>query len=124
MIWFVPRSGRAAGRLKRNTFARSPQRPSMLDEVRDQIQAWLEREPTLSAVEILGRLKTADAAGFTDKHLPTIQRAVKVWRGQQARRIIAESGAVIVPSTPLAELAMAERCAETGHHREVATLGF
>jgi hypothetical protein len=101
-----------------------PQRPSMLDGVRDQIQAWLEREPTLSAVEILGRLKTADAAAFTDKHLRTVQRAVKMWRGQQARRMIAESAAVIVPRTPLAELAMAEHRAETGHHRAVATPGF
>jgi len=33
-----------------------PQRPLMLDGVRDQIQAWLDREPTLSAVEILRRL--------------------------------------------------------------------
>jgi hypothetical protein len=96
----------------------------MLDGVQGQIQAWLDREPTLSAVEILGRLKTADTAGFTDKHLRTVQRAVKVWRGQQARRMIAESAAVIVPKTALAELAMVEHCAETGHHREVATRGF
>jgi hypothetical protein len=101
-----------------------PRRPSMLDGVRDQIQAWLDREPTLSAVEILGRLKTADAAGFSDKHLRTVQRAVKLWRAQQARRMIAEGAAVIVPRTPLAELAMVEHCAETGHHREVAASGF
>jgi hypothetical protein len=101
-----------------------PQRPSMLDEVRDQIQAWLDREPALSAVGILGRLKTADAARFADKHLRTVQRAVKVWRGQQARRILAESAAVIVPEIRAADLPLPEHYADIGHHRTVATVGF
>jgi hypothetical protein len=101
-----------------------PQRPSMLDEVWDQIQAWLDREPMLSAVEILRRLKTADAAAFSDKHLRTVQRAVKAWRSQQARRIIAESAAVIVPGAGVADLAMPEHHAETGRHRAAASVGF
>jgi hypothetical protein len=101
-----------------------PQRSSMLDEVRDQIQAWLDREPALPAVEILGRLKTADAARFTDKHLRTVQRAVKAWRGQQARRILAESAAVIVPEIQPGDLPLPEHYADTGHHRAVATVGF
>jgi hypothetical protein len=46
---------------------------SMLDEVRDLIRARLDHEPMLSAVEILGPLKTTDAAGFSDKHLRTMQ---------------------------------------------------
>jgi hypothetical protein len=30
----------------------------------------------------------ATPAKFTDKHLRTIQRAVKVWRGEMAQRLI------------------------------------
>jgi hypothetical protein len=85
-----------------------PQRPSMLDGVRDQIHAWLACDPTLSAVAILGRLETADAATFTDKHLRTVQRAVKTWRGEQARRIIAESAAAIAPAARVTGLARTE----------------
>jgi hypothetical protein len=58
-----------------------PQRPSMLDPVQDQIRAWLDREPALSAAAVLERLKMADATRFTEKHLRTVQRAVKKWRG-------------------------------------------
>ena len=68
-----------------------PKRPSMLDDVQDQIRAWLDREPTLSAVAVLARLKSTRPEQFTDRHLRTVQRAVKVWRGHQARRIILES---------------------------------
>ena len=34
-----------------------PKRPSMLDEVQDQIRTWLDGEPTISALEVLKRLK-------------------------------------------------------------------
>src|SRR5262249_27558528 len=101
-----------------------PRRPSMLDGVRDQIHAWLDCEPMCSAVEILGRLKAADAAAFTDKHLRTVQRAVKAWRSQQAHRILAESAAAIAPGIPVADLAMPEHQAETGHPGAAATVGF
>ena len=30
-------------------------------------------------------------AEHTDKHLRTVQRAVKIWRGQQARQIIIDA---------------------------------
>jgi hypothetical protein len=68
-----------------------PKRASMLDAVRDQIRAWIDSEPGISALEVLSRLKAAQPETFTDKHLRTVQRAVKAWRGQQARRIIVES---------------------------------
>src|SRR5215472_8608435 len=80
-----------------------PKRPSMLDEVQDQIRTWLDGEPTISALEVLKRLKLTHPDRFSDRHLRTVQRAVKVWRSQQARRIIAESAAVIVPEIPVVE---------------------
>lgn len=58
----------------------------MLDDVQDQIRAWLERKPTISALEVLRRLRLDNPERFADKHLRTVQRAVKAWRGQQARR--------------------------------------
>jgi hypothetical protein len=72
-----------------------PRRPSMLDDVRDQILAWLDREPAIPVATILEHLKSAHPERFFDKHLRTVQRAVKAWRGQQARRIILESTTII-----------------------------
>jgi hypothetical protein len=72
-----------------------PRRPSMLDDLREQIGAWLCEEPDLPAIAILERIKTLHPDRFTDKHARTVQRAVKRWRAEQARRIIAESAVTI-----------------------------
>jgi hypothetical protein len=83
-----------------------PKRPSMLDEVQDQICAWLDGKPSLSGLEVLGRLKLIRPDRFGDRHLRTVQRAVKARRSQQARRIIAESIAVIDPQSRVADRAL------------------
>ena len=101
----------------------APKRPSMLEEVQDQIRAWLDGEPTISALEVLKRLRLTHPDRFSDRHLRTVQRAVKAWRGQQARRIIAESAAVIVPEIPV-DRALPDRYTGTGDHRTVAAMGF
>jgi hypothetical protein len=101
-----------------------PKRSSMLDGVQDQIHTWLDGEPTISALEVLGRLKLTQPDRFSDRHLRTVQRAVKAWRGQQARRIIAESAAAIVPRVDLADQALSNPIPDTGDHRAVAAMGF
>jgi hypothetical protein len=63
----------------------------MLDDLHEQIGGWLADEPGLPAIEILQRIKTLHPDRFTDKHARTVQRAVKRWRAEQARRIITES---------------------------------
>lgn len=68
-----------------------PPRASMLDDLREQIGGWLADEPGLPAIEILQRIKALHPDRFTDKHARTVQRAVKRWRAEQARRIITES---------------------------------
>jgi hypothetical protein len=72
-----------------------PKRRSMLDDLRDCMAAWLDREPTISAVDILTRLKAAHPERFSDKHLRTVQRAVKAWRGEQAHRIVIASSIAV-----------------------------
>lgn len=72
-----------------------PKRASMLDSVLDQIHAWLDAEPAISALEVLGRLRAADPERFTDKHLRTVQRCVKAWRAEQARRIILDGSVAL-----------------------------
>jgi hypothetical protein len=73
-----------------------PRRPSMLDDHETQIRAWLDAEPALSARAILERLIGAGPDRFADKHLRTVQRAVKAWRGQIARTLILEGMRTLV----------------------------
>ena len=49
-----------------------PKRPSMIDEVQDQICAWLDGEPSISGLEVLGRLKLIRPDRFSDRHLRTV----------------------------------------------------
>jgi hypothetical protein len=72
-----------------------PRRPSMLDDLHEQIRAWVVETPGVTATEILERLKAMHPDRFTDKQERTVQRAVKQWRAQEARRIIVEGAAVI-----------------------------
>ncbi|MER8900065.1 hypothetical protein [Mesorhizobium sp. M0676] len=53
----------------------------MLDSIQDKIFAGLDIEPTMSALEIPTRLKATAPERFNDKHLRTVQRLVKAWRG-------------------------------------------
>ena len=75
--------------------ANVPRRPSMLDDLREQISVWLSEAPGLPATAILERIKTLHPDRFTDKHARTVQRAVKRWRAEQAHRIDAETAITI-----------------------------
>ena len=73
-----------------------PKRPSMLDPHRAEIEAWLEAQPEMTAVDVLARLRARHPDRFADVHLRTVQRAVKIWREQQARRVIRRGTEVLV----------------------------
>jgi hypothetical protein len=63
-------------------------RPSMLDAVRDQLLAWLEAQPALTAVAALERLRALHPERFTADHLRTVQRFMKVQRLTMAREVL------------------------------------
>ena len=63
-------------------------RPSMLDAVRDQLLAWLEAQPALTAVAALERLRVLHPDQFTANHLRTVQRFMKVRRLTMAREVL------------------------------------
>jgi hypothetical protein len=90
-----------------------PKRASMLDAMEDQIRAWLEANPALSAKEILRRLEAGYPAQFSGKHLRTVQRWVKAWRGQQARRIILQGTTSMALAIRAADLVASNSTATT-----------
>lgn len=66
-----------------------PRKARMLDVYEDQARGWLQRQPGMTAVEILKRLRELAPAGtFTDKHLRTVQRALAAWRADAIRQWI------------------------------------
>jgi hypothetical protein len=70
----------------------------MLDGHEAQIRAWLDAEPGLSARAVLTRLTEAVPDQFNDARLRTVQRAVKAWRGQMARKLILEGLETLIGS--------------------------
>ncbi|MBT2326394.1 hypothetical protein J7E62_29185 [Variovorax paradoxus] len=73
-----------------------PRKPRMLDAYEDQTRSWLQRQPGMTAVEILDRLRALAPTGtFKETHLRTVQRALATWRAEAIRQWIecrAETG--------------------------------
>jgi hypothetical protein len=88
-----------------------PKRASMLEPFEAQIREWLEAEPALPAATVLQRLMAGHPTRFTEKHLRTVQRAVKAWRTQAARKIILEGGWMMDAAASLPTAAGSEAAA-------------
>jgi hypothetical protein len=73
----------------------------MLDDLHEQIRVWLAEAPGITATEIFGRLTAMHPDRFTDKQARTVQRAVKRWRLQEARRIVLSGAATIGAGIPI-----------------------
>jgi hypothetical protein len=58
------------------------------DEVWARVVVWLEVEPERTAKELLQRLRAEKLGDFPDDKLRTLQRRVKEWRRQSARRLV------------------------------------
>lgn len=74
-------------------------RPSMLDAVRDQLLAWLEAQPALTAAAALDRLRELHPDRFTAEHLRTMQRFMKARRLTMAREVLL--GLLPLPTGPM-----------------------
>ncbi|WP_442863149.1 DDE-type integrase/transposase/recombinase [Calidifontimicrobium sp. SYSU G02091] len=62
-------------------------RPDPFEAVWPRVALWLESEPDQTAKALLQRLRK-DGEDFTDGQLRTLQRRVKEWRLQAARRLV------------------------------------
>jgi hypothetical protein len=72
-----------------------PRRPSMLDPYTHASEQWLSVEPHMPAVQILARLSEHAPGQFSRNQHRTVERFVKKWRSQAARRLIASTEEVI-----------------------------
>lgn len=53
-----------------------------------RVRAWFDAEPDRTAKELFARLQREDPNEFSDKQLRTLQRRVKEWRTEAARRLV------------------------------------
>ena len=61
-------------------------RQDPFEGVWQEILAWLEEEPDITARAVLDRLCCDHPERFSDTHLRTLQRGVKKWRGEKVAR--------------------------------------
>jgi hypothetical protein len=70
----------------------------MVDDYEALVRVWPDAQPSLSVQEVLIRLIEAVPAKFNAKHLRTIQRTVKAWRGQIAHKLVLDAFATRLDS--------------------------
>lgn len=74
---------------------RGRSRPDPLVKVTNHLRAWFEEDPSQTGRELLGRLQEAHPDAYCDGLIRTVQRRVKIWRGDMARALVygADGGA-------------------------------
>src|SRR6185295_5896742 len=75
-------------------------RPDPFETVWHFVQEWLSDEPTATAKELSERLQTRMPGMFPIGQLRTLQRRVKQWRTDIARRLVLGAGAQTDHGTP------------------------
>lgn len=63
-------------------------RPDPFADVWPRVRAWLEAEPDRTAKDLLERLQQEYPGQFSSAQLRTLQRRVKAWRADAARRLV------------------------------------
>lgn len=77
---------------------RGRRRPDPLVSVTEEIKAWFDEDQSQTGRELLCRLQAAHPDAYPDALLRTVQRRLKVWRGDMARALVFGSSP---PAQPL-----------------------
>lgn len=67
---------------------RGRRRPDPLAAVTGELRALFDRDPARSGRELLTALQSAHPGAFPDGLLRTVQRRLKIWRAEMARRLV------------------------------------
>lgn len=74
--------------LKKPPIPRGRRRPDPLAKVTDDLKAWFHEDPSQTGRELLDRLQAAHPDDYPDALIRTVQRRVKIWRGDIARSLV------------------------------------
>jgi hypothetical protein len=67
---------------------RGRRRPDPLVAVRAELRAWFDADPSQTGRELLERLQGEHPDRYPDRLLRTLQRRLKVWRGEMAKALV------------------------------------
>ena len=67
---------------------RERRRPDPFAQVTGQLKSWFETEPWRTGRELLERLQTEHPDAYADHLLRTLQRRLKIWRGEMAHTLV------------------------------------
>jgi hypothetical protein len=67
---------------------RGRRRPDPLAQVSGELRSWFEAEPWRTGRELLVRLQTEYPGAYADHLLRTLQRRLKIWRGEMAHAVV------------------------------------
>ena len=67
---------------------RDRRRPDPFAQVTGQLRSWFEAEPWRTGRELLERLQTEYPDAYADHLLRTLQRRLKIWRGEMAHTLV------------------------------------
>ena len=67
---------------------RGRRRPDPFAQVTGQLRSWFEAEPWRTGRELLERLQTEYPDAYADHLLRTLQRRLKIWRGEMAHTLV------------------------------------
>ena len=73
---------------KKPPIPRGRRRPDPLAKVTHDLKAWFDEDPSQTGRELLGRLQAAHPDDYPDGLIRTVQRRVKIWRGDMARALV------------------------------------
>ena len=67
---------------------RERRRPDPLITVTDELQSWFEADPAQTGRDLLERLQASYPDIYPDGLIRTVQRRLKIWRGEIASRLV------------------------------------
>jgi hypothetical protein len=67
---------------------RGRRRPDPLATVTDDLKAWFDEDQSQTGRELLGKLQAAHPGAYPDALLRTVQRRLKIWRGDMSRALV------------------------------------
>jgi hypothetical protein len=82
---------RATHRRPKRHYTKRVRMPSKLDPHVALIEGWLEAEPKLTAIAIVGRLRRTQSRQFGKKQHSTVQRLLRALRNSATQRLVAET---------------------------------
>lgn len=73
---------------KKPTVPRGRRRPDPLAKVTEDLKDWFQEDPSQTGRELLDKLQAAYPDAYPDGLIRTVQRRVKIWRGDMARALV------------------------------------